>query len=269
MNLIITLLMIPNQIICADSYKWLTACRDNMFDAIITDPPYGVTTDNDDYIATGWLADAYRVLKDDAALFMCVGQATLREFWNAAESVGFSWMNTVVWWHRNSLSRQKKRFAVQYDPLLYFSKGNFVHLIDQVRVPYKSQERLKYACNNAKSKNWRPNELGAMCPDVWEIPAITTTASNGNDVPLGHKWQKPLELMDRMVRSTCKEGALMLDPFCGSGTSLMAAKRNDVKYIGIDIDVNNVELSRDRLNGEIKILRGRKVRGNMKDLFDD
>lgn len=257
-----------NQTIHADSHQWLSDCSDGVFDAIITDPPYGVTQDDDDYVATEWLDDAYRVLKQDSALLMCVGQATLREFWNAAEKAGFKWLNTIVWWHRNTLSRQRKRFALQYDPILYFSKGDFIHKLDDVRVPYRSQDRLKYACNNKKSKNWKPNPLGAMCPDVWEFSAVTTTSPNGHDVPLGHKWQKPLALMDRMVKCCTSKGNLILDPFCGSGTTLVAAKRNDVNYIGIDIDRNNVELSQKRLDGNLNVVTGRQPSKHMKDLFE-
>lgn len=258
-----------DQVIHADSNKWLKSCPDKKFDAIITDPPYGVTQDDDDYIAIDWLPDAYRVLKDDAALFMCVGQASLREFWNAAESAGFKWLNTIVWWHRNSLSRQTRRFALQYDPILYFAKGDFVHRTDSVRTPYRSQDRLKYACNNAKSKNWRPNPLGSMCPDVWEISAVTTTSPNGNDVPLGHKWQKPLALMERMIKACCDPGMLILDPFCGSGTTLVAAKRNDVHYVGIEKNDDYFKLCCDRIDGKIQVLSGRKPRGKVRDLFDD
>ncbi len=239
-----------NTIIHADAVKWLSNCDSEVFNGIITDPTYGGTKDSDDYIATKWLDDAYRVLKDDSALLMCVGQATLREFWTAAEKSGFTWLNTIVWWHRNSLSRQKKRFAVQYDPILYFAKGNFKHRVDNSRIPYRSKERLKYACNNKKSKNWRPNPLGAMCPDVWEIPAVTTTSPNGCDAPVGHKWQKPIEAMNKMIKCCCDAESLMLDPFCGSGTSLMAAKQNNVYYVGLDNDITSVELSKKRLSGK-------------------
>lgn len=255
-----------NSVIHANSHQWLSSCDDGVFDAIITDPPYGVTKDSDDYVAVDWLKDAYRVLKPDAALLMCVGQLTLREFWSTAEDVGFEWLNTIVWWHRNSLSRQKRRFSVQYDPILYFSKGNFVHKLDNVRIPYRSAERLKYPCNNKKAKGWMPNPLGAMCPDVWEIPAVTTTAPNGNDVPVGHKWQKPLSLMTRMIKCCCSSGDIILDPFCGSGTSLLAARDLGVNYVGIDIELKNVELSKSRLENKNKTYKENK---KMKDIFGD
>lgn len=258
--------MNKDTVIQADATNWLSDCQSNVFDAIVTDPPYGVTKDDDDYIAVDWIKDAFRVLKNDSALIMCVGQRTLRQFWNSAENAGFVWLNTIVWWHRNSLSRQSRKFAFQYDPILYFAKGNFIHRTDNVRIPYRSQERLKYAVNNKKAKNWRPNPLGAMCPDVWEIPAVTTTAPSGSDTPLGHKWQKPLALMNRMVKCCCEPSMLMLDPFCGSGTSLLAARNYGVHYVGIDIDIDNVSLSVARLSGEVSVFPNKQSKA--KDIFE-
>lgn len=237
-----------NCVICGDAAEVMRTFPDGAVDAILTDPPYGVCLDDaTDYVAVNWLGEAYRVLKDNAALMMCVGQATLREFWNEAERVGFRWLNTLVWWHPNSLSRQSKRFAIMYDPILYFVKGDFVHNMDAVRVPYRSTERLKYPVNNKKKEGWRPNPKGARCGDVWNFPAITTSAPNGQDCPLGHKWQKPTALFDRMIKATCSQDSVMLDPFCGSGTSLIAALQNKVLYIGIDNDPHCVEMSSRRV----------------------
>lgn len=237
-----------------------------LFDAILTDPPYGVTGDNDDYIATDFLAEAYRVLKPNSALMMCVGQATLRQFWNEAEKVGFKWLNTVIWHYKNTFKRERRRFAIQYDPILYFAKGDFEHRLDAVRVPYLHPERLKYPTNNAKKQGWMPDPNGALCGDVWEFPAITSTSKNGVDFPVGHKWQKPIELFERMVKATTDVGGLILDPFCGSGTSCIAAKKHGVHYVGIDIDEICVSLATDRLDGKIN---GPRTKKKFMDMFED
>lgn len=239
--------MIVNKIICSDAIEELSKFNDESVDAIITDPPYGVTGDDDDYIASYFFDQAYRVLKPSSAIMILVGQKTLREFWNEAEKAGFKWLNTIAWWHRNSLSRQTRKFSIQYDPILYLAKGDFKHRVDQVRVPYRSAERLKYACNNKKAKNWTPNPLGAMCPDVWEIPAITTTSPNGQDRPVGHKWQKPVKLMERMILACTSTGDIVLDPYCGSGSTCLAAKNLERKYIGIEINQNYFEIACKRL----------------------
>lgn len=213
------------EFLVGDCIEHMKKFNNESFDCIITDPPYGVTKDSDDYIAISFLDEAYRVLKKDSAIMFFVGQSTLRDFWNKSESVGFKWLNTVIWHYKNTIKRERNRFAIQYDPILYFSKGNFKHKIDNVRVSYLSTERLKYPVNNSKKQNWTPNPLGAICGDVWEIPAIVTTSANGQDVKVGHKWQKPVEVFVRMIRSICNENDLILDPFIGSGSSALAAQR--------------------------------------------
>jgi len=262
--------MKTNRIITGDCVKEMKGLPTETFDDILTDPPYGVTTDLDDYVATGFLKEAYRVLKPDAALMMFVGQATIREFWNAAESAGFTWLNTIVWHYKNTIKRQRKSLAIQYDPILYFSKGGFVHNLDNVRVPYLNPERLKYPCNNSKKTGWMPNPKGAICGDVWESPAIN--AANGTDPSFGHKWQKPLVICERMVQCTCNPGDLILDPFCGSGTQCVAAKNCGVDFVGIEVDEDFAKLARDRLSGKV---HKRKVHENlansrkMIDIFED
>lgn len=255
-----------NSILLGDCIKRMGDFPDGTFDAVLTDPPYGVTGDDDDYVATGFLAEAYRVLKPNGGLMMLVGQATIREFWNEAERVGFKWLNTIVWHYKNTIKRERRRFAIQYDPILYFAKGDFVHQIDAVRVPYLSTERLKYPVNNAKKQGWRPNPLGAIGGDVWEIPAIVTTSANGQDRYVDHKWQKPIEVFTRMVKATTPPGGLILDPYCGSGSSCLAARAVGVNFIGIDIDESSVRIAQDRLSGAIPLTTAR-VRRSPLDMF--
>jgi len=259
--------MQTNEIIQGDWADVMPSFPSDSFDAVLTDPPYGVTGDDDDYVATDFLGEAYRVLKPDGALMMCVGQATLREFWNEAEKVGFRWLNTIVWHYKNAIKRERRRFAIQYDPILYFAKGDFVHRIDPSRVPYLHPERLKYPCNNDKKQGWMPNKLGAIAGDVWRLPAVN--AGNPTDRQLGHKWQKPIEVFNRMVKCSVDPGGLILDPFCGSGTSLMAARAYGVSYVGIDNDPESVDLSRKRLRGDLFIPPNnrKKHQKKRKDIF--
>lgn len=241
---------LKDEVVYGDCVRLMKESSAGLFDAVVTDPPYGVTRDSDDYIATDFIKEAYRILKPNGSLIMCVGQASLRQFWNEAERVGFKWLNTIVWHYKNTIKRERHRFAIQYDPILYFSKGDFKHRLENVRVPYISVERLKYPCNNKKKQGWMPNPNGAIGGDVWEIPAITTTSPNGQDVKVDHKWQKPMAVFERMIKATTDPGMIILDPFVGSGTSCLAARKLGVHFVGIDNDSKSIDLARERLAGK-------------------
>lgn len=219
---------------------------DESFDAIVTDPPYGVTSDREDYVANDFFNEAYRLLKTDAGLMTFCGQKTLREFWNSAEKAGFKWLNTIVWHYKNTFKRERRRFAIQYDPILYFSKGDFQHNIDAVRVPYLT-ERAKSTVNNSKKLGWVANPLGAICGDVWEFPAVTNSRNYGSDAPVGHKWQKPVMLFERMILATVPVNGLILDPFVGSGTACVAAKLHNRHYVGIEINEEFYNIAKNRM----------------------
>ncbi len=74
-----------------------------------------------------------------------------------------------------------------------------------------------------------------------------------------------------MVKCSTNPGGLILDPFCGSGTSLVAAKNNGVNYVGIDNDPESVEISRKRLSGELTIARNNRKQSCRKGrmIFED
>jgi site-specific DNA-methyltransferase (adenine-specific) len=85
---------------------------------------------------------------------------------------------------------------------------------------------------------------GKPLDDVWNIPAIAPTSGER----VGYPTQKPLALLERIVRLASNEGDTVLDPFCGSGTTLVAAKQLNRKYIGIDANIQAIEIARSRLN---------------------
>lgn len=89
---------------------------------------------------------------------------------------------------------------------------------------------------------------GVPLNDVWEIPYLNPKAKER----VGYPTQKPLLLLERIIRLTTDEGDVVLDPFCGSGTSCVAAKLLGRKYIGIDVSNEAIALSRQRLLNPVK-----------------
>ena len=85
--------------------------------------------------------------------------------------------------------------------------------------------------------------MGMPMRDVWEI----TFAAQAIYERTGYPTQKPIVLLDRIIRASSNAGDLVLDPFCGSGTTLAAARQLGRRYIGIDQNPNAIALCEDRL----------------------
>ena len=89
---------------------------------------------------------------------------------------------------------------------------------------------------------------GVPLLDVWEIPYLNPKAKER----VGYPTQKPILLLERIISISTDVGDLVLDPFCGSGTTLVAAKILDRKFIGIDISNEAIQLAKSRISQPIK-----------------
>jgi tRNA G10 N-methylase Trm11 len=87
-----------------------------------------------------------------------------------------------------------------------------------------------------------------MIDDVWEIPIINSQSSER----LGYPTQKPLALLERIIKASSKENDIVLDPFCGCGTALVEAQKLGRKWIGIDVSPTACKLMKKRLRQECK-----------------
>jgi len=83
-------------------------------------------------------------------------------------------------------------------------------------------------------------------PDWWDIPTINNMAKER----MGYQTQKPEALLQRIIESSCPPGGVVLDPFCGCGTSVVVAERNSREWKGIDITHLAVTLMKHRLQRE-------------------
>ena len=92
---------------------------------------------------------------------------------------------------------------------------------------------------------WFADELeGVSLSDVWvDIPPLAANAVER----LGYPTQKPLALLERLIKASTREGDTVLDPFCGCGTTLAAAQKMGRRWIGIDLAPLAITLTRSRL----------------------
>ena len=146
-----------------------------------------------------------------------------------------SFQNEIIW-HYGLGGSSPKRYSRKHDVILKYSRSDTFYF-DKPQVPATSQ-RMKGELKGAT--------------DVWDIPSL----NNMSHERLGYPTQKPLALLERIVRAACPEGGLVLDPFCGCGTTLHAAESLNRRWIGIDISRFSAGLVRDRLLSHFKTISG-------------
>lgn len=199
-----------------------------------------------------------RLLKSTGCLFFhCDSSAS----WNIKllldEIFGEKNFRSEIIWSYKRWSNSRKGLLPNHQTIFFYSKSKSYKFhtlygdyspttnIDQIL-----QERERNSLGKAVYKRDKNGETvtgkskkGVPLSDVWEIPFLNPKAKERT----GYPTQKPIELLDRIIRISTDEGDTVLDPFCGSGTTLVSAKLRGRKYIGIDINVEAVELAESRL----------------------
>lgn len=135
--------------------------------------------------------------------------------------------NQLVWQYGLGGS-SPKRFARKHDDILYYSASSREWYFDPPMVPATSQ-RLRGCLKKAT--------------DVLDIPAINNMARERTGWPT----QKPVALLDLLVRACCPPGGTVLDPMCGSGTTLLAAAASGRRHLGFDRSPEAVAIARGRI----------------------
>ena len=103
---------------------------------------------------------------------------------------------------------------------------------------------------NSKSRLKRLKDImveGKAISDVWRMPVISSSAKERT----GYPTQKPLTVLDRIIRASSRKGDMVLDPFCGCATACIAAEQLQRSWVGIDISKKAADLVQDRMHNEL------------------
>ncbi|CDM95849.1 MAG: site-specific DNA-methyltransferase [Limnospira sp. PMC 1291.21] len=165
-------------------------------------------------------------------------------------------------WHYKRWSNSQKALLPAHQTIFYYTKSddytfNFIYgeysettNVDQILQRRKRDEYGKSIYDKDLDGNIIPSggKKGVPLSDVWEIPYLNPKAKER----VGYPTQKPLLLLEQIIKIATNEGDLILDPFCGSGTTLVAASLLGRNSVGIDISTDAVELTKKRLSDPIK-----------------
>jgi len=152
--------------------------------------------------------------------------------------------NEIIWHYYNGASSAQDKFARKHDVILFYAKdkGNYFNNID-TREPYVPDSN--YVKNPESYKGGgKPNPHGKRRHDVWRLPSINNMAKERT----GYPTQKPLRLLEQIIRASSNEDGLVLDPFCGCATTCVAAEILNRRWIGIDVAERSLSLTWKRIS---------------------
>lgn len=159
--------------------------------------------------------------------------------------------NEFIWYYSGG-GASKKRWARKHDVLLFYTRGRtWTFNADAVRVPYKWQAGQPRADGSE-----RDHQKGKLADDVWEYHSLMPWAKE----KIGYPTQKPLDLYERIIKASSNPGDIVLDPFCGCATTLVAAERLGRQWIGIDLWGKAHEVVLDRFVQEGMAVEGHDER---------
>jgi site-specific DNA-methyltransferase (adenine-specific) len=151
------------------------------------------------------------------------------------------YLNEIVWHY--SLGGVGKRFyGRKHDVLLFYSKGKKYKFYPE-RVMVQRTEEVLRRLGTGKASATRATSEEKLPVDVWEIQALNAMAKER----LGYPTQKPEALLEKVVLASSDEGDVVMDPFCGCGTTVVVAEKLKRRWIGIDVTFLAVNLMKTRL----------------------
>jgi site-specific DNA-methyltransferase (adenine-specific) len=185
------------------------------------------------------LGELRRVLKPEGSLYLH-GDARMSHYLRLLLDAIFGraqFQNEIIWAYRTG-GAGKRRFARKHDAILFYSVSK--------RYTFHAQtERVRYGKNFFKGVKQDADGYYAdvLQRDVWDIPAVINVSRERS----GYPTQKPLALLERIVRASSNPGDLVLDPFCGSGTTLVAAQTLGRRWAGLDANPRAIAVAEQRI----------------------
>lgn len=236
---------------------------DGSVDLVVTSPPYNIDIqygnktskgkivaskgvkyqdkkDEEDY--RKMLADVFseckRVLKENGSAWINIKNrydngVILPPFW-IVDMFPDMYLKNIIIWNFDWGGSTNKRFSPRYEYVFWFTKNKdkYTFNLDDVKIP-----ALNYRPDRYKSQLKNPT-------DVWRISMV----SGNFEERTSHPAQYPEELVERIVLTATNKGEMVLDPFMGSGTTAVVAKKLGRKYVGYEIVEEYCRIAEERLN---------------------
>ena len=248
---------LQNRIIIQDLFDTIDFLPEKFVDLLFIDPPYNLTKNfssvkfkemkDDEYenYIDSWLGKLTKILKPSASIYFCCDWKTSIPAYNVLKKY-FNVRNRITW-EREKGRGAKDNWKNSYEDIWYCTvsdKFTFntesVKLKRLVRAPYKTDDGIPKDWKNENGKNFRVTHPSNLWNDItipfWSMPENTD-----------HPTQKPEKLLAKIILASTNENDFVFDPFLGSGTTAVTAKKLNRKFSGVEIDETFAALASKRL----------------------
>jgi len=266
-------------IYCGDCLVKLKDIPDESIDLIYIDPPF---SSNRNYVAF-WqeqekrhfedrfenvrayidymkprVEQLYRILKPTGSFYYhCDWHAShyIKILLDSGYLFGYeNFRNEIIWHYRRWTGRAKK-FQKLHDTILFYTKSAD-YTFNEILIPYTEgsvDRKMGGVLHRFKTGDRDLQAKAVPANDVFILPFVAPSAKER----LGYPTQKPEALLERIIKASSNEGDIVLDAFCGCGTTLAIAQKEKRKWIGIDISPTSCRVMAKRLGSNLGLKEGR------------
>jgi len=283
-----------NYVICGDNLDILKTLESESVDLCYIDPPFFTQKDwgefndkfksLDSYIEFMKLriVEIHRILKPTGSFYLHCDKNANAYLKVMCDSIfGFKhFLNEIIWDYGKYPNMAQSKFTRAHDTILFYSKSK-IYIFNKQYLKEDSKRRKEVIRNGYNTKNLDGKKYlyyygdnakgkidetkfdiikevdiskGMKTPDVWNINILNSQSKENVKYPT----QKPEELLERIIKTSSNEGDVILDCFCGSGTTIAVALNLKRRYIGIDKNPKAIELTKKRLTKKRHILKEKK-----------
>lgn len=218
-----------------DFMEFVKTVPDNSIDLIVTDPPYKTTSrggtgnsggmckekifskgqvfKHNDIKMKDYMPELFRILKEGSHFYIMTNHKNLYEMLTVAQDVGFHFTKSLIWNKGNKIMGQA--YMSQFEYILFLRKGKF--------------KKINY-CGT---------------PDILDVPNKKIKGKDGKNL---HDTEKPVDLMRILIENSSNEGDVVLDPFMGIGSTVLACLELGRVGIGVELDKHYVNIAQKRID---------------------
>lgn len=260
-----------------DCIEGMRSLPEGSVDLVFADPPFNIgykydkyqdRLEYDEYLrwSSSWISQVHRILKPDGTFWLAIGDEYAAELKIEAQRAGFTTRSWVVWYYTFGV-HCKLKFTRSHAHLFYFIKNDKKFTFNRKAIAVPSARQLVYGDSRANPAGRTPDDTWILRPqdlpegfqedeDTWYFPRVNGTFKERAGF---HGCQMPEQLLGRIIRACSNEGEVVVDPFSGSASTLIVAKKLGRQFFGFEMSEDYAARSTERLE---KVCVGDRLEGS-------